>query len=245
MQLAVDIGNSRTKYAVFDREELIRSEADKRPADDIIKDCLGQYPKIKSLIISSVNHQIDPESISIPESIRHMVLDHGTPIPIKNNYQSPETLGHDRIALAVAVGHRFPGRNALVIDIGTCVTYDLVDRHGTYRGGRISPGLGLRFSSLHTGTARLPLVELDKSGHPHLLGKDTASCIQSGVVQGLSNEISGTIKQFEKEFKDLKIMLTGGDYKLFDKALKISIFADPNAVLRGLNQILLYNLSDE
>ena len=244
MQLAVDIGNSRTKYAVFDGEELVRSDKDERPAVYLIKDCFEQYP-IKSVIISSVNEQVDPELIPIPETIHHLILDHQTPIPIKNTYKSPETLGHDRIALAVAANHQFPGQNALVIDIGTCVTYDVVDRNGTYLGGRISPGLRLRFASLHNGTARLPMIELNASTFPDLLGRDTVSSMESGVVQGLSNEMAATIKQFETEFNDLKIMLTGGDYKLFDKALKISIFADPNAVLRGLNQILLYNLPNE
>jgi type III pantothenate kinase len=245
VQLSVDIGNSRIKYAIFDGEKLIRSDNDGREAVYVVKDCFKQYPDIKAIIISSVNEQVQPDLIPIPETIHHVFLDHLTPIPLKNAYKSPETLGHDRIALAVAAHHQFPGQNALVIDIGTCVTFDLVDKNGIYIGGRISPGIGLRFSSMHHGTARLPLVELDVNSFPNLLGTDTRSCMESGVMQGLSNEIAGTIKQFEMEFKDLKIMMTGGDYKIFDKALKISIFADPNAVLRGLNQILLYNLPNE
>ena len=245
MQLAVDIGNSRIKYAVFKDEELIESDIDDRDPTVIVKDNIEKFPAINAIIISSVNEQIDPESITIPETANHVFLDHKTPIPLENEYKSPETLGHDRIALMVALQDKFPGQNALVIDIGTCVTYDLVNDKSTYVGGIISPGIGLRYSAMHSGTARLPQIEFDPNRFPGILGTDTVSCMETGVLQGLSNEIEGTIKHLELQFNDLKIMLTGGDYKMFEKALKNSIFADPNAVLRGLNKILQYNLSNE
>ncbi|MEQ8521822.1 MAG: type III pantothenate kinase, partial [Vicingaceae bacterium] len=164
------------------------------------------------------------------------------PVPIKSLYSSPETLGHDRIALAVAGSEKFPNCNTLIIDIGTCMTMDLVDSSGTYHGGAISPGMELRFRSMHEGTSRLPLVDFASKKLPDQIGKTTRECMESGVILGMAHEIRGTIKELNKEFEDLKVLLTGGQHHLFEVPLKNSIFADPNLVLRGLNHILLYNL---
>lgn len=169
MQLTVDIGNSRNKYGIFKEDELIKSIIDLRDPGGIMMECFDQYPGIEAVIISSVNKQIDPQAFSIPERLHCIYLSHKTPIPIKNSYKSPETLGHDRIALIVASHYKFPGHNSLVIDIGTCVTFDLVNESGTYVGGIISPGIGLRFSTMHNGTARLPLIEYNKNQFPELL----------------------------------------------------------------------------
>ena len=241
MQLAVDIGNTRVKCGLFREKELLFSEVSEKEAVYAIKDIYEENPGITAIIISSVRESLDADLIPIPETIHHIILDHETPLPIKIDYGSPETLGHDRIALAVAANAIFPKKNSLVIDAGTCVTYDLISNEGIYLGGSIAPGVSLRLNAMHEGTARLPKVDFD-SVEVDSIGKNTVECMKSGAVNGLKNEIIGTISSFEKQFKDLQVLLTGGDIKVFDNELKSGFFADPNLVLRGLNYILLYNV---
>jgi type III pantothenate kinase len=163
------------------------------------------------------------------------------PLPVKNGYATPQTLGVDRIAAACGANALFPENNCLVIDAGTCVTYEFVDATGVYRGGAISPGLKMRFQALSVLTARLPLVEPVHT--PELTGASTASCIQSGVVIGLMEEMNGVIRRYEEKFDKLRVILCGGDTPFFENQLKASIFASPELVLSGLNSILSYNVN--
>jgi type III pantothenate kinase len=161
------------------------------------------------------------------------------PLPVVIDYHTPDTLGTDRIAAVVAAHNLYPDKNILVVETGTCITYDFIDAEGIYRGGSISPGLGLRFSALHNFTDKLPLIEPVKDAI--LIGKSTESSIQSGVINGLIAEVQGIISMYENNYEDLTIILSGGNLDYFDKILKNNIFAVPNIVLTGLNIILDFN----
>lgn len=242
MQLAVDIGNTRVKTGLFWKRELISASVSGDEAVYAVKREFDSQPGIQAIIISSVRN--DSESMPIPETIHHIFLNAETKLPLRNLYSEVQSLGRDRIAAAAGASALFPGRNCLVIDCGTCVTMDLVSRKGEFLGGSISPGLRMRLKSMHEGTARLPLVEFD-GRLPEATGRNTAGSMLSGSVNGLLNEIYGAISRRRTEFEGLQVLLTGGDAALFEDQLKMDIFADPNLVLRGLNEILLHNLPEK
>ena len=164
---------------------------------------------------------------------------HSTKIPFKNSYATPKTLGMDRVALATAAFYQNSGANTLVIDAGTCITYDMMNDYGEYLGGAISPGLRMRYSALHEYTAKLTLLEpqdiLD------IIGNSTNASIHSGVLNGICREIDGVIGQYQSRFEDLTVILTGGDAQILSKRLKNTIFANSNFLLEGLNYLLEYN----
>ena len=233
MNLIIDIGNTLVKYAVFNNDQLVEilktSEIETGKVNTLIKEF-----DIKNVIISSVrkemNWHLDVEVIH---------LSHKTSLPINLNYKTPETLGKDRIANIVAVSEEYPNKNAVVIDAGTCITYDFINKNKEYLGGRISPGLEMRYKSLNEFTELLP--RLSVSGESKFIGDDTDSSILSGVEQGVLSEVDSLISVFRKENEDLIVVVTGGDTFFFENALKNSIFADQNLVLKGLNIILKYN----
>lgn len=167
-------------------------------------------------------------------------LNSKTLLPIKNSYQTPETLGSDRIAGAVGAWKHFKKGPVLSIDVGTCITFDLVNEESAYCGGAISPGLQMRFKALYDNTDGLPLIKM--SGETPLIGTSTADSIKSGVVNGIVAEIDGMIEKYQAVFPDIQCIITGGDGDFFAKRLKNPIFASPNLVLVGLNEILDYNL---
>ena len=233
MNLIIDIGNTLVKYAVFNNDQLVEilktSEIEIGKVNTLIKEF-----DVKKVIISSVRKEmiwdLDVEVIH---------LSHKTSLPINLNYKIPETLGKDRIANIVAVSEEYPNKNAVVIDAGTCITYDFINKNKEYFGGRISPGLEMRYKSLNEFTELLP--KLSVSGESKFIGNDTDSSIFSGVEQGVLAEVNSLISGFRKENEDLIVVVTGGDTFFFENALKNSIFADENLVLKGLNIILKYN----
>ncbi len=170
-----------------------------------------------------------------------MSLDYDTPLPINNKYSSKQTLGRDRIAAVVGASKIFPGRNILVIDAGTCITYDFINNKNEYLGGAISPGLRMRFKALNKFTGRLPAVEHRGTEIPDLIGDTTEGSILSGVINGLSGEINGFINSYKSNNNRLETIITGGDHKYFDKLLKYKTFAAPFLVLDGLKGILDFN----
>jgi type III pantothenate kinase len=171
-------------------------------------------------------------------------LNHATPLPLENRYATPETLGYDRIAAAVGAYTICPGKNVLVIDAGTAITYDIVTSRGEFLGGNISQGIEIRFKSLNKYTNRLPHLERPEAVPP-LVGSTTREAIQSGIVNGLLFEMDGFIGAFTKKYPKLQVVLTGGDAKYFVGKLKNSIFVDPNLNLIGLNRILEHNAERE
>ncbi|MEI6900275.1 MAG: type III pantothenate kinase, partial [Bacteroidota bacterium] len=176
----------------------------------------------------------------LQEKFHFIELDEKTPIPLKNRYQTPATLGKDRLAAAVGGHSLFPGHDVLVINAGTCVTYDVVTREGEYLGGAISPGMVMRFRALHTFTGKLPL--LDFTEEPDFPGNTTEKSIISGVINGMIAEMEAIATGLGVKYPDLQVILSGGDLNYFDKRLKISIFALPNIVVYGLYQILKLNV---
>ena len=166
-------------------------------------------------------------------------LSHDTPIPIANRYRTPETLGSDRLAAVVGASSLKPGKDLLIIDAGTCITYEVIDARGNYWGGNIAPGMQMRLKALHEFTARLPLVEAE--GDVPGMGYNTETAIRSGVLRGMKYEIEGYIKSMRAKFPHLLVFLTGGDHINFDPGIKNIIFSDRFIVPRGLNKILDYN----
>ena len=242
MNLVIDAGNTAVKLAVFDQDQLIHQEI--RPYKQVLNELeklFIAYPGISHTLLSAVGPwEFTPEQW-LPDNCTLFVLDANTKLPFQLQYDTPETLGKDRIALAAAARFAYPGKDALVIDAGTCITYDLITASGEYRGGAISPGLQMRYTALHEGTAKLPLLkpELPKS----LTGTSTAGSMHSGVVHGLCFEIQGAIAEYELLYPDFTIILTGGDAQFLSKQLKNTIFAHPNFLLQGLNFLLEHNKS--
>jgi type III pantothenate kinase len=240
MNLIIDIGNTRTKIAVFENGKINTYSAfETFTPNDLIK--ISSDQEIRYCIISSVN-DIDRSIISfLSAKYSLFILDAKTPLPLKNHYETPETLGKDRLAAAVAAGNLFPGSDVLVIDAGTAITYDLILGGKIYMGGGISPGLDMRFKALNAFTGKLPLVG-DISPAP-LTGSNTIDSIRSGVINGTVCEIEGIISLYQQKYPSLEVILTGGNHYFFDKQLKIKTFAAPNLVLVGLNIILEYNIA--
>ncbi len=236
MNLVIDIGNTSSKVAIFDGDELLKHQnCSLLTLQEILlftKDYI-----ISATIISSVK-ELNDEIESIRSHFNALLLSHNTPIPISNNYQSPETLGKDRLAAIVGASKEFPNKNILVIDAGTCITFDYF-LEGIYCGGRISPGLQMRYDALHQFTNQLPQINF--SDEHFSLGNDTKSSIITGVQQGILDEIDGGITAFVKENKNTIVIVCGGYYKFFVKHLKNSIFANPFIVLKGLNIISEFN----
>ncbi len=241
MELIVDVGNSFTKVAIFNGQSVIHMAQYEQLDHLTLVTLFNKYPSIKSSILSSV--KIFPKELLefIERKCPCLQLDHLTPLPYKNQYKSKETLGKDRIASAAAASALFPKQNVLIIDAGSCITYDLVNERNEYLGGSISPGLQMRLTALHTLTAQLPLVKPDYETTSELIGKTTQSCILSGVQHGVLKEVDGIIDDYKSRFPSLQIIVSGGDYKYFDKYLKNNIFALPNIVLEGLKKILDFN----
>ncbi len=237
MNIAVDIGNTQVKIGLFNKGELKEVYVH---ADDVT-DILAKH-KIKHAIISKTGVNDFIEAKLREAKINTITLSYQLKLPVKLLYNTPETLGADRIAGAVAANAQFNGNNVLKIDFGTCITYDFVNAGAEYAGGAISPGMMMRFKALHNYTAKLPLIDPFQFKQYELIGNDTATSILSGVVNGIKAEVEGIIKEYELRFGSLKIVATGGDAGFFVTVLKSEIFARPYLVLEGLNIILDYNL---
>jgi len=240
MNLIVDVGNTLTKLAVFDRGTLVfQQNGDPGRMALQVKEICDRHPDISHAIISNVG-KLDKTVMAVLNIFSTVhELSPTSKKPFKNSYATPQTLGVDRVALATAAFYHNPNGNTLVIDAGTCVTYDMVNDYGEYLGGAISPGLGMRYRAVHQQTANLPL--LDPNEPLDLIGNSTENSIHSGIVNGISLEIDGVIDRYDQRFEDLTVILTGGDGHFLSKRLKNTIFADSNFLLKGLNHLLEYN----
>ncbi len=242
MQLVIDIGNTRVKVALFGQKELNYFLV-YNSVNALLESDIFQKFTITHSIVSSVVTGIDSFVVALQQRVKEVLLfTYHTPIPIKNEYQSAHLLGSDRLASAIAGNLLFPNKHVLVIDLGTCIKYNFVNSRNTYVGGSISPGLQMRFRALHTFTAHLPFQEVDEKFNL-LVGRDTKENILSGVQNGTIAEVEGFIEQYKRQYPDINIVLTGGDVNFFEKRLKSSIFADQFLILKGLNEILDYNLN--
>ena len=240
--LVIDFGNTLTKVAVFQDNELIHQEKTTLLTSNLLEQLNAEFLPTFA-IISTV--------VEVPAVIRHYLethfkfleLSHQTPVPIKNLYKTPETLGKDRLAAVIGTSALFPGHNCLVIDAGTCITFDFIDANARYLGGAISPGISLRFKALHNFTGRLPLVS--HQNFERLTGTTTEESILSGVLNGTTAELNGVINNYCDIYPGIKVVITGGDMNYFDKRLKNDTFAAPNLVLMGLNLTLNFNVKEK
>lgn len=240
-QLCIDWGNTRVKAGIFQENKLIQDLhfSESEGVTGLIN--IVRQVRPDNTILSSVANHPEELNALLKEETNLLVLNADTRLPIINAYQSSQTLGMDRIALAVGANGQFPGCNNLVISIGTAITYNFVQKGGTFRGGNITPGMQLRFKALHEFTDKLPLVN-EKGDTNTLLGYDTVSNIRSGVIWGIAAELDGMLNYYQAQYSDLNAVLTGGDLTLFADKLKSRIFADSNFLLKGLNTILNYNV---
>jgi type III pantothenate kinase len=240
--LCIDIGNTLTKIGVFSGAKLEHFEVFKEMNYSRIQ-ALILEKNIKNAIISSVAESPAELAELLREFVENYIeLGVDTRLPIQNLYETPETLGKDRIAAVVGAGFLYPETDILVIDAGTAITYDFINMQGEYLGGNISPGIQMRYNALHSFTHRLPLVE-PRFEIP-LYGKSTVEAIRVGVQSGITYEVDGTIDGFKALYPDLHVILTGGDIKFFDNKLKNVIFVVSNLLMVGLNRILTYNVQN-
>lgn len=240
MNLVIDIGNTRTKFSVCKGGEVLTTT----PVDEFLPSHIETLQKehngLNKVILSSVRSYSDELKSALRKNFDTFIeLTHNTPIPIENCYETKESLGKDRIAAVVGAYHLYPENNILVIDAGTAITYDILTKEGKYLGGNIAPGIEMRFKALNQFTGKLPKIE--KSNFNTLFGTSTELAIRAGVQNGTIYEVDETINAFKEFYKNLKVIITGGDAEFFDKKLKNSFFVHFNLTSLGLNRILNYN----
>jgi len=244
MLLAVDIGNTRIKAAVFKHDTILGSFVfDKSELEINLSKILQTYPDCRDWIVASVGGIEKEVFLTFASRANIHFVSHQDAFPFENRYATPQTLGIDRMVLAAGAVWQYPGQNRLVIDAGTCVTYDFIDADNKYWGGAISPGLRLRYESLHRFTARLPL--LGKEAPQDFIGNTTNQSIHSGVVQGLAHEIDGFIGQYRERYPKFIIILTGGDAEFLANRLKNTIFANSIFLLESLNQTFQHKIKND
>jgi type III pantothenate kinase len=236
MKLILDIGNSFIKAGVFEKEKLLQMISDTELDTIFIDEIVNKHSAIHSVIISSVREIPAEMNNYLKNKFRLLEFTSTLSLPIKNYYKTPGTLGKDRLAGVVAANFLYPKSNVLVIDAGTCITYDLINKNGEYFGGSISPGLTIRFNALHTFTGKLPLITFQN--YEGLAGNDTETSILAGVINGFLFEVDMVINSYRDKYDDLKVLICGGDYQFLADRLKNSIFAVPELVLIGLNEIM-------
>lgn len=239
--MIIDIGNTRMKVALYVGNQLdgvltFSNRAHKQVAE-LIENAEAEHG-----IISNVTNLPQPLTEMFHENLNILNFDGSTPVPIKSDYETPETLGTDRIANAVGAHKAYPGKNVLIIDFGTCIKYDVLSANGTFKGGAISPGVQMRFKSMYQMTGKLPRIKEWEESEENWPGLATRSSMVSGVIQGIHAEILRYIDISNEHYNNLTVIATGGDFAFFDKAFKNIIFANPYLTLQGLHEILLYNI---
>ena len=245
MNLTIDIGNTRFKTAVFDGKNLTEVRAfDKSAFEEGLGGVFNRHPNIQKAIISSVAESFKDLVGILPQNVQVFHLDANLPLNFRSRYDDLSKLGADRKALIAAAVVNYPSQNVLVIDLGSCVTYDLLDCSGTHHGGGISPGWQMRLNAMHTFTGRLPQLStleytIEKK---EVTGMNTHQAMFHSTYYGLLAEIDQRIEYYKSEFQDLTVILTGGDAQSFSVRLKNRIFAHSNFLLEGLNALLEHNL---
>lgn len=232
--ICFDFGNTRLKYAIFNEREMLMESSIDNDNTGTINSLLDEYKPDKSILSSVINHNTAIETLLTAKTRFHK-LSHLTRLNFTTPVGKPETIGADRLALVAAAVEFFPGKNILAIGLGTCITYNFVNKYKAFLGGGISPGMDMRFKALQVFTAKLPLVK-EQWNFP-LIGYDTATNILSGVVIGMAKEIDGFVDAYEERYGNFNVLLTGGNSTYFVPHLKKQIFADPNLIFKGLYAI--------
>ena len=238
--LVIDIGNTRIKYGVFSAKELITTHVSQQLEEQEIFR-LATNHSVENIIFSSVAATLPKKLMQqLGRQFQVLELNTTTPLPIKNAYQTPATLGKDRLAAVVGAAEQFPGKPCLVVDAGTCMTLDVIDAQKVYLGGNIAPGVQMRLHAMHAFTARLPLVKAAPTAE--LWGQSTQTALQNGGLLGAVLEMEGLAQRLQHRWPDLVIVLTGGDAEALAKQSEYQIFVHSNLVLWGLHKILSYNV---
>ena len=238
INLAIDIGNSRTKVAFFEVNKLMHEQIidNENQWHALIKNFKPQYA-----VMSAVGAGADAVSAILSAlKVSLLQVNYQTPFPFTINYNTPQTLGMDRVAAIAAAQFLYPNKNCLVIDAGTCITYDFISTNRSYQGGAIAPGMHMRLQAMHEFTHKLPLPNLNWP--EDFEGKSTEQSLLSGVCIGVADEINGRIARYTERYGQLQVIICGGNSHLLAKHIKNNIFAAPSLVLMGLNQILLFNV---
>ena len=237
MKLIIDIGNSITKIALFEAKKIVvvtkLKHCDLQSVNDFVSNRV-----ISKTIISSVKKS-NSDILNVANYYNAFILSNNLQLPIKNKYKTPDTLGQDRLALVIGAHALYPNKDIIAFDAGTCLTIDFITQEGEYIGGRISPGIEMRYKALNTFTDNLPLVKT--GNNTIIIGNDTKSSVISGVQYGILTEVKSAISDYRLQYPNCIAIITGGDCFFFEKELKNSIFANPNLVLIGLNEILDIN----
>lgn len=242
LNIVTDIGNTRAKVGLFRSGELVEqwSWANEKFSFELLKNIATNH-QAENIILSTVRQL--PEGggwESVKDHFFCLLLSETTPLPFQNLYRTPQTLGKDRLAAVAGAQALYPRQNCLVADAGTCITYEVLTADGHYVGGNIAPGLRMRLQAMHTFTAKLPLVEPGET--ENRIGYDTQSAMINGVQEGIFFELEGYATYCRQQYGAVQVLLTGGDADFLSKKLKSEIFVDQNLVLRGLDQILSYNV---
>ena len=251
MLVAVDVGNTRIKVAVFEGSTILEQfNFNSYKLQNELHFILNKYKKASELVVSSVGNISKDIFIEFENKVTIHFITSDFHFPFTNTYATPNSLGIDRMILASGAVLMFPNQNRLVIDSGTCITYDFIDQNDNYLGGAISPGIRLRFESLHNYTAKLPLLSLESIKEQNLdripiIGNSTFESVNSGVINGVINEIEGFISKYEAVYPKFIIILTGGDAEFLAKRLKNTIFANSNFLLESLNQTYQYKIKND
>jgi type III pantothenate kinase len=232
--ICFDFGNTRLKYALFEGKELVTESTLEDDSPGSLAGVLDRFRPERSILSSVINHNPEIESLLAARSVFHK-LSSQSKLPFTTPVRKPETIGADRLALLAAAVDLFPGKNNLAIGLGTCITYNFINKNHEFMGGGISPGMDMRFRSLNAFTAKLPLVK-EEWNFP-LIGYDTATNILSGVLLGMAKEIDGFIEAYSERYGNFNVLLTGGNSTYFVPHLKKQIFADPNLIFKGLYAI--------
>ncbi len=238
MNLCIDIGNTRIKIGVFDKGRMIHHDAFYTMSESDVANLIRKF-KIERAISSSTRKTISAFEKRVKSRIDLLRLTHKTPIPIVNKYHTPETLGKDRLAVVIGCTKVYPNKNCLVIDAGTCITYDIIDAEGNYHGGNISPGMRMRAEAMDTLTSTLPLVE--PKYNSDYIGKSTETAMQNGIVYGTLLEMQSFIAMIKEDIGEINVIITGGDAPFFEDLLNSKIFVHSFLVLEGLDVIINYN----
>ncbi|MBO0938393.1 type III pantothenate kinase [Fibrella sp. HMF5335] len=241
MTLAIDWGNTRLKTGWFNNDTLVETGRFNSP--DLLRQALLTRPA-DHVIVSSTNRPADELRADLAlfdNAADWLILDPDTPLPIRNGYGTPQTLGADRLAGAAGAVSLFPNQPCLIFDLGTCLTADFVSADGTFQGGLIAPGFQMRLQAMHTFTQRLPLITRAPDEEPPITAKNTHDAMLGGVLHGMTFELDGLLTAYTNQHPDLRVIVCGGDGSLFLNRLKPGIFAVPELVLRGLNHILRFN----
>ena len=241
MNLVLDIGNSRVKLALFKNNKCVDYHVIEKSALERVLRVLIKKHTITHGICSATGSLSEAQQSFLAKAVKLITVSSELKLPFKNKYKTPSTLGSDRIAVMTAAAVKYPGQDVLVVDAGTCITYDYLSNRGYYLGGAISPGITMRYTALNAQTANLPL--LNKENIDVTIGATTNEALHAGVLNGVVYEIDGVIDQYKNTRPDLTIILTGGDAFFLANRLKNTIFATSNFLLEGLNFLLEINVS--